>query len=495
MKARGSGGAAASVVHDNVVNQLLTKLDGMQSLDNVLVVGITNRRDLLDPAVLRPGRLELQVEVGLPDERGRRQIFNIHTAAMRAGGMLAADVDVDALAATTGNYSGAEIKGLVGAAQSHALARYLAASGNENENENENENAAAAAAAANVVVTAEDFERAAREVRPAMGADEAALSALRPLGMHCSCDTGSAVVSRHKRARDAIAPLLRAVSRSVVAVSDASASAPKPNGPDHITVLLHGPPGSGKTAAAAEASGFEASGFPHVKVFRAELAVANGPDAALHALRVAFDDAAKAPLSLLVIDSLEILLGIAVGEGGDARDAAGGGGAKKTSSGTTPCAPPHAELLQTLHALLRRPPPPGRKLAVLATTSSIDAMRRVGVSGAFHAAVEVPPLSRDEAARVLATEGAFGAGDHDAAVVAAEMIEISASGGNGDDATTGVAIKRLLRAAQLARALTSASGGNGGDVVVDPRGGPWLTALERGGVLRSDVAEVRGGYA
>ena len=133
MKARGSGGAAASVVHDNVVNQLLTKLDGMQSLDNVLVVGITNRRDLLDPAVLRPGRLELQVEVGLPDERGRRQIFNIHTAAMRAGGMLAADVDVDALAATTGNYSGAEIRGLVGAAQSHALARYLAASGNENE--------------------------------------------------------------------------------------------------------------------------------------------------------------------------------------------------------------------------------------------------------------------------------------------------------------------------------------------------------------------------
>ena len=62
------------MVHDNVVNQLLTKLDGMQSLDNVLVVGITNRRDLLDPAVLRPGRLELQVEVGLPDFAGRTQV-------------------------------------------------------------------------------------------------------------------------------------------------------------------------------------------------------------------------------------------------------------------------------------------------------------------------------------------------------------------------------------------------------------------------------------
>ena len=125
MKARGSGGATASVVHDNVVNQLLTKLDGMQSLDNVLVVGITNRRDLLDPAVLRPGRLELQVEVGLPDRKGRTQIFNIHTARMRAEGLLATDVDIDTLAEVTGNYSGAEIKGLVGAAQSHALARYL----------------------------------------------------------------------------------------------------------------------------------------------------------------------------------------------------------------------------------------------------------------------------------------------------------------------------------------------------------------------------------
>ena len=128
MKARAcSGGATASVVHDNVVNQLLTKLDGMQSLDNVLVVGITNRRDLLDPAVLRPGRLELQVEVGLPDFRGRRQIFNIHTARARASNLLGDCVDMNALAAMTANYSGAEIKGLVGAAQSHALARYLAA--------------------------------------------------------------------------------------------------------------------------------------------------------------------------------------------------------------------------------------------------------------------------------------------------------------------------------------------------------------------------------
>jgi len=88
MKARGTGGATASVVHDNVVNQLLTKLDGMHALNNILIVGITNRKDLLDPALLRPGRLELQVEVGLPDAPGRAQILRIHTETMSKEGLL-----------------------------------------------------------------------------------------------------------------------------------------------------------------------------------------------------------------------------------------------------------------------------------------------------------------------------------------------------------------------------------------------------------------------
>ena len=82
MKAR-QRGAAASVVHDNVVNQLLTKLDRMQSLDNVLVVGITNRRDLLDPAVLRRGGSSCRWRWVCPTCVDRAQIFNIHTAAMR----------------------------------------------------------------------------------------------------------------------------------------------------------------------------------------------------------------------------------------------------------------------------------------------------------------------------------------------------------------------------------------------------------------------------
>ena len=61
MRSGAGNSGTGTVVHDNVVNQLLVKLDGVSRLNNVLVIGITNRPDLLDPALLRPGRLEVKV--------------------------------------------------------------------------------------------------------------------------------------------------------------------------------------------------------------------------------------------------------------------------------------------------------------------------------------------------------------------------------------------------------------------------------------------------
>ena len=72
MKKRGSGGEGAGAnVQDGIVNQLLSKIDGVDSLNNILIIGMTNRKDMIDEAILRPGRLEMHVEIGLPDEAGR----------------------------------------------------------------------------------------------------------------------------------------------------------------------------------------------------------------------------------------------------------------------------------------------------------------------------------------------------------------------------------------------------------------------------------------
>lgn len=172
-RARGSS-SGGSQVGDSIVNQLLTKIDGVESVPNVLVIGITNRKDLLDDALLRPGRLEVhvrgrrrqqppargrtdpstppflslkrawvvhsreycsrpiraralpaQMEVGLPDADGRLAILRIHTESMRQAGLLSPDVDLPRIAAAARNFSGAELAGLVRSAASFAMDRLL----------------------------------------------------------------------------------------------------------------------------------------------------------------------------------------------------------------------------------------------------------------------------------------------------------------------------------------------------------------------------------
>ena len=82
---------------------------------------MTNRIDMIDEAMLRPGRLELHLEIGLPDEEGRLQIFKIHTSKMKKNGLLGNDVDLNELALVTKNYTGAEIEAVCGSARSFAL--------------------------------------------------------------------------------------------------------------------------------------------------------------------------------------------------------------------------------------------------------------------------------------------------------------------------------------------------------------------------------------
>ena len=81
--------------------------------------------DMIDEALLRAGRLEVHMEISLPDEFGRLQILNIHTGKMRENGVMAGDVDLKELAASTKNFSGAEINGLVKSATSFAFNRHV----------------------------------------------------------------------------------------------------------------------------------------------------------------------------------------------------------------------------------------------------------------------------------------------------------------------------------------------------------------------------------
>jgi len=141
---------------------MIPQMDGVDQLNNILIIGMTNRIDMIDEALLRPGRLEVHMEISLPDEKGRWQILNIHTSKMRTNGVMDDDVDIVELAALTKNFSGAEIGGLIKSATSFAFNRHVKVgtmAGISDDVENLRVNRA-------------DFMRALDEVHPAFGVSE-----------------------------------------------------------------------------------------------------------------------------------------------------------------------------------------------------------------------------------------------------------------------------------------------------------------------------------
>ena len=104
---RGSGDD--SHVTERVISQLLTELDGLEGLQDVVVIAATNRPDMIDPALLRPGRFDRMVEIGLPDLESRKSILAIQTANTP----LADDVDLTAVADKTEGYTGADLSAVV----------------------------------------------------------------------------------------------------------------------------------------------------------------------------------------------------------------------------------------------------------------------------------------------------------------------------------------------------------------------------------------------
>ena len=129
---------------ERVVSQLLTELDGIEPLEDVVVLAATNRPDVIDPALLRPGRFERLVEVPLPDHEARREIFAVHTRSVPT-----VDVDIDVLAAETTGYTGSDIAAVVREASLLAIEDFITGTGRESP-----------------VLTAEHFARALVTVEP-----------------------------------------------------------------------------------------------------------------------------------------------------------------------------------------------------------------------------------------------------------------------------------------------------------------------------------------
>jgi transitional endoplasmic reticulum ATPase len=120
------GGAEGdSHVTERVISQMLTEMDGLEDLKGVVVIGATNRPDIIDEALLRPGRFDRILEVPLPDKESRLQIFQIHTKKKP----LDSSVDLNKLVDMTEGYTGADIAAVVNAAAMSAIKRHLSSQG------------------------------------------------------------------------------------------------------------------------------------------------------------------------------------------------------------------------------------------------------------------------------------------------------------------------------------------------------------------------------
>jgi len=142
-------------VERRVVAQLLALMDGLEARGDVIVIAATNRPDAIDPALRRPGRFDREIEIGVPDKEGRKEILEIHTRKMP----LAEDVDLEELAEMTNGFVGADLEALCKEAAMHALRRVLPEIDIEAEE-------IPAEVIENLKVTREDFLEALKNIEP-----------------------------------------------------------------------------------------------------------------------------------------------------------------------------------------------------------------------------------------------------------------------------------------------------------------------------------------
>jgi len=153
----------SSHVTESVVSQILTELDGMVELKNVTILAATNRPDMLDEALLRPGRLERHIYVPAPDEESRKKIFEVYLGG-ETGNILAKDVEIGALVGQTEGYVGADIEALVREAKMAAMRDFIIQMETRNEQERKD-------AIGNVMLTKAHFDAAVFKMKGSLDRD------------------------------------------------------------------------------------------------------------------------------------------------------------------------------------------------------------------------------------------------------------------------------------------------------------------------------------
>jgi vesicle-fusing ATPase len=349
-KERGSRSQGGTGVGDTIVNQLLSKMDGVERINNILIIGMTNRKDLIDEALLRPGRFEVHMEIGLPDEKGRVQILNIHTSKMRASNLLDTAVSLPELATLTKNFSGAELEGLVKSATSFALNRQIDPNNLKKPDPSK------------IKVLKEDFFCALQDIKPAFGVPEEALEGYISNGIIPYSNNFNELFDS---------------ARLFITQVNNSSKTPM------ISILLSGKPGCGKSAFAAKLA--LDSGFPFIKMISPDDYVGYTETARVAKITKVFEDAYKSRASIIIVDDIERHLEY------------------------VPIGPRFSNsVLQALIVLFKKKPPHGRKLLIIGTTSKLSVLKDMGFLTSCNAILELPSITDGhDVVRVLEGIGGF----------------------------------------------------------------------------------------
>jgi transitional endoplasmic reticulum ATPase len=250
-------------MENRIVAQMLTLMDGLEDRGRVVVIGATNRVDAVDPALRRGGRFDREIEIGVPDTEGRREVLDVHTRGMP----LAEDVDLDKIASRTHGFVGADLESLVVEAAMHAIRR------ERNE----------------PMVSREDFDAAMAAVEPSAMREYVAESPSVDFD-----DVGGLKEAKQTLEQAVEWPLLYGP------LFEAADTDP-PSG-----VLLYGPPGTGKTLLARALAGESGVNFIHV----------NGPELldryvgeSEESVREVFELARQTAPSIIFLDEIDAVAG------------------------------------------------------------------------------------------------------------------------------------------------------------------------------------------